>query len=72
MAPTWIVGSRPASIKQRETLEVVVVFPWVPETPIVLRYILVIYPTKSPLSTVGILFSLAANSSGSSCFIAAE
>ena len=72
IAPTCILGSKPASMKHKETIEVVVVFPWVPETPIVFSKALVSIPKKSHLSIVGIFNSFALTISGSVSFIAAE
>ena len=64
-------GSFMASKKQTETIEVVVVLPWVPETQIVLRKAFVIFPKKVPLSIVGMFNSWALVSSISSLRTAA-
>ena len=72
LAPIWIVGSNWDSKKHIETMEVVVVFPCVPETQMVFLNALVISPKISFLSNVGISKSVALTNSGSSLLIAAE
>ncbi len=54
------------------SMELVVVFPCVPETHTALLYQLVINPSNSLRCNTGTLLSMAATSSGLSAIIAAE
>ena len=65
-------GERFASCKICVIIEVTVVFPWVPQTPITLSNFRVIAPSKKDLSSVGIERRSASTSSGLSFIIAAE
>jgi len=58
-------------MKQSETSDVVVVFPWVPDTPIVSLKLSVSFPRNTALSQVFMPNLFASTSSGSSLAIAA-
>ena len=64
-------GSSPAFKKHTDTIEVVVVFPCVPEIPIVFSKAFVSSPKKSDLSIKGIFKLRASTISGSSLEMAA-
>ena len=72
MPPTSMVGSRPALCIIRETMDVVVVFPWVPETAMDTGYSFISTPRASALEITGTPSSLALSISGFSMDTALE
>ena len=71
LPPTNIVGSKLVWSNIVDNIDVVVVFPWVPETAIEFLYSLIICPKNAALFIVSMFFSFAViNSSLSGCIAA--
>ena len=71
LPPTNIVGSKSAYSNIVDSIEVVEVLPWVPDTAIEFLYSLIIWPKKAALFIVSLFFSLVAIISGLSSWTAA-